>query len=93
MCAATIYWANIGGVVFGASNDDLDQLVGDTPENLTMKWSCRDIFKGGRKDIEVIGPLEEVRNEVIELSRPYWKPRSKERDSVRPDLEDSVHSE
>jgi tRNA(Arg) A34 adenosine deaminase TadA len=73
MCAATIYWANIGRVVYGASNEALDLLVGDNAENLTMTWTCRDIFGGGKKDVQVIGPVELVEEEVIELSRPYWR--------------------
>jgi tRNA(Arg) A34 adenosine deaminase TadA len=73
MCAATTYWANIGRVVYGASNEDLDELVGENAENLTMEWTCRDIFNGGRKEVEVVGPIEQVSKEVIELSRPYWR--------------------
>ena len=73
MCAATIYWANIGRVVFGASNATLDQLVGQNAENLTMEWACRDILKGGKKDIQVIGPFGSVGEEVVELSEPYWR--------------------
>ena len=72
MCAATIYWANIGRVVYGASNEMLDKLVGEHPENLTMSWSSREIIKGGKKDIQVIGPVASVAEEVIELSREYW---------------------
>ena len=77
MCAATIYWANIGRVVFGASNATLDKLVGQNAENLTMEWTCRDIFKGGKKDIQVIGPFESVGEEVVKLSEPYWRAQGK----------------
>ena len=77
MCAATIYWANIGRVVFGASNENLESLVGENAENLTMTWSCRDILNGGQKDVEVIGPVSTVAEQVIELSRPYWRGQSK----------------
>ena len=77
MCAATIYWANIGRVVYGASNEMLDQLVGENAENLTMTWTCRDIFKGGKKDIQVIGPIGAIAEDIVELSRPYWRSRGK----------------
>jgi len=73
MCAATIYWANIGRVVYGASNEDLDELIGENAENLTMEWNCRDIFKRGKKDVHVIGPIDSVSREIIELSRIYWR--------------------
>jgi len=76
MCAATIYWANIGRVVFGASNEMLDMLVGEHPENLTMTWDCRTIFQGGKKDIQVIGPVESVAPQIIALSREYWHPNN-----------------
>jgi tRNA(Arg) A34 adenosine deaminase TadA len=72
MCAATIYWANIGRVVFAASNARLDQLVGKNAENLTMEWTCWDIIKGGKKDIQVLGPFGSVAEEVVELSEQYW---------------------
>ena len=72
MCAATIYWANIGRVVFGASHARLDELVGECTENLTMNWTCRDIFKGGKKDIQVVGPFGSIAEEIVELSQPYW---------------------
>jgi len=74
MCTATIYWANIGRVVFGASNEMLNTLVGEHPENLTMSWDCRTILAGGKKDIQVIGPVESVAGQVIALSRQYWRP-------------------
>jgi tRNA(Arg) A34 adenosine deaminase TadA len=78
MCASTIYWANIGRVVYGASNEMLDELVGVHPENLTiiMRGTCREIFKGGKKDIQVIGPVEGVSTELIELSAVHCPKQS-----------------
>ena len=73
MCAGTIYWANIGRVVFAASNATLDELVRQNAENLTMEWTCRNIFNGGKKDIQVIGPFGTVAEEVVELSEPFWR--------------------
>jgi len=78
MCAATIYWANIGRVVFGASNAQLDEIVEENAENLTMEWTCRDIFRGGKKDIQAIGPVRPVDKEIVELSEPYWRTRGKQ---------------
>ena len=72
MCAATIYWANIGRVVHGASNEALDQLAGEN-ENLT--WTCP---KDVKKDVQVIGPTDLVIEEAIQLSRSYWKSEGKD---------------
>jgi len=51
----------------------LGVLVGEHPENLTMSWTCREILKGRKKDIQVIGPVESVTQEVIDLSTTYWQ--------------------
>lgn len=74
MCSATIYWANIGRVVYGASNDELYKLTGpNNKENFTMKWLCREIIAGGQKDIEVLGPLTGTWEEkVVEDADGYW---------------------
>jgi len=76
MCAAMIYWANIGRMVYDTSNEDLAMLVGENAKNFTMEWTCRDIFKGAKKDIQAIGPVGIVSSAVIELSRPYWRKAS-----------------
>ena len=60
MCAAMIYWANIGRVVYAVSNVQLDELAGENAESLTMSWNCRDIFAGGKKNVQIIGPVEGV---------------------------------
>lgn len=73
MCSATIYWANIGRVVFGASNDQLLDLTGRfNKENMTMNWQCKEIIKGGQKDIQVVGPLEGWDKKVMEDADIYW---------------------
>lgn len=60
-----IYWANIGRVVFAASNDTLMNLTGATnPQNLGIDISCRDFYAKGKKDIKahptVAWPVWEV---------------------------------
>ncbi|KAF3762770.1 cytidine deaminase-like protein [Cryphonectria parasitica EP155] len=75
MCAATIYWANIGRVVFGASNDTLFKLTGaGNRENFTMKWGCAEVVGGGQKDVEVVGPLvvEGWEEKVVADADLYW---------------------
>jgi tRNA(Arg) A34 adenosine deaminase TadA len=64
MCAGSIYWANIGSVVYGCTEERLLALTGDDSENMTLNLSCRELFKSGQKDVRVFGPFEEVENDV-----------------------------
>ena len=74
MCVGTIYWANIGRLVFAAAETELIKLTGQgNEENYTMNWPCREILKGGQKDIEVWGPLKFLDTVVKEESDRYWK--------------------
>lgn len=73
MCSATIYWANIGRVIFGASNDQLLDLTGRfNKENMTMSWTCEQIIKGGQKETFVVGPLDSWDKKVMEDADIYW---------------------
>lgn len=72
MCAGCVYWANIGRVVYGVSETDLLSLTGDHEDNPTMSLPCRDVFAKGQKAIEVVGPVTEVAEAIIDLHRNYW---------------------
>ena len=43
MCAGTLYWANIGRVVYGAGEDSLLALTGNDPQNPTLALPCREL--------------------------------------------------
>ena len=79
MCTGTIYWANIGRVVYGASEETLNRLTGSgNEENFTMSLPCRTVLKGGQKEIEVWGPmgdegLQEVEEEIITVCEEWWR--------------------
>ncbi|KAF9892631.1 hypothetical protein FE257_001033 [Aspergillus nanangensis] len=76
MCAGTIYWANIGRLVYLASEKELQRVVGDgNPENLTLDLPCRTVFKQGQRKVDVIGPVADWEPKVIEDSRRYWGSR------------------
>jgi len=75
MCAGTIYWANIGRVVYGAEEIALLALTGDHPENPTLSLPCREVFARGQKNIEVTGPVSEVAEEMIATHRGFWEAR------------------
>lgn len=73
MCAGTQYWANIGRVVYGMTEQRLQQLTGDHPENPTMDLPCREVFAHGQKRIHVLGPVSEVEAEIAALHVAFWQ--------------------
>ena len=77
MCAGTVYWADIGRVVYGAGEDALLALTGDHPENPTLALPCREVFARGQKAIEVIGPVAEVAEEMVATHRGFWASRGR----------------
>ena len=74
MCTGTLYWSNIGRLVFAATEEKLKELTGgNNKENMTMSLPCRDVLKAGQKDIEVIGPVSGWEEKVVEESEKWWK--------------------
>ena len=73
MCAGTIYWANIGNVLFGAKEIKLLELTGNHPENPTLTLPCRSIFAAGQKDIHVLGPYPELEDTLVAPHLEFWK--------------------
>ncbi|ARN21066.1 nucleoside deaminase [Piscinibacter gummiphilus] len=75
MCAGTAYWANIGRVVFGMTEEQLLAETGDHGENPTMSVSSRYVFEHGQKPVELIGPVPEIAAETVEMQRAFWATR------------------
>ena len=73
MCAGTQYWANIGHLVYGMTEQRLLQLTGNHGDNPTMDLPCRDVFARGQKVIDVIGPVPEVEAEIAALHLDFWR--------------------
>lgn len=73
MCAGTIYWAEIGTVVFGMTERRLGELTGDNPENLTQDLECRTIFAAGRRTIAVRGPFSELEDRIVAQHAAFWR--------------------
>ena len=73
MCTATVYWANIGRIVYGASEKALRELTGNHVENPTLDLPCRQVVASGQKAIEVIGPVPELRAELLAPHVSFWK--------------------
>lgn len=72
MCAATAYWANIGRIVYGASEEELLNQTGSHAENPTLSLPCRQVFASGQKDVEVIGPVPELEAELLAPHASFW---------------------
>jgi tRNA(Arg) A34 adenosine deaminase TadA len=72
MCAATQYWANVGRVVYGMTEEQLLAFTGSNPENPTLDLPCREVFARGQKAIEVIGPVPSMEEEIAQLHRGFW---------------------
>lgn len=73
MCAGTMYWANIGRLVYGVEETELLALTGDHAENPTMSLSSRTVLGSGQKKIEVFGPFPEIADEMLAPHRDFWK--------------------
>ncbi|MEM7258336.1 MAG: nucleoside deaminase [Pseudomonadota bacterium] len=72
MCAGTIYWAEIGAVVYGMSEKSLGDITGDDPENPTQDLECRRVLSSGRRNIEVRGPFPELIDRITAQHRQFW---------------------
>lgn len=79
MCAGSIYWSNIGRVIYGLNEESLLELTGDNEENMTLSMPCRKIFSSGQKDVQVIGPFadlegdKELKNAILKDRVYFWK--------------------
>jgi len=73
MCAGTLYWANVGHVVFGATEKCLLEITGNSEKNPTLDIPCRYVFEHGQKDVKVWGPFPELEEELGEPHKEFWK--------------------
>ncbi len=71
MCAGAIYWAGIGRVVYGLTEQDLKDMTGDHPDNPTMDLPCRTVLASGQRSVEVLGPC--LVGEALAVFDGYWK--------------------
>jgi tRNA(Arg) A34 adenosine deaminase TadA len=73
MCTGTIYWANIGHIVYGATEEALLALTGNHPDNPTLCLPCRDVVARGQKPIRVTGPVPELAAQLAATHRDFWQ--------------------
>ncbi len=72
MCTGGTYWAGIGRLVFGLTEERLAQMTGDNEENLTMSLPCRQVLAAGQRDVAVVGPFPELEDEIIRGHQGFW---------------------
>lgn len=65
MCAGSIYWSEIGRVVYGCSEKRLTALSG-----IGLDVPCRTVLEHGAHPVEVIGPVLE--DEAVKVHESYW---------------------
>lgn len=75
MCAGTAYWANIGRIVFGMTEQHLLECTGSHGENPTMSVSSRYVFDHCQKAVELIGPVPEMEAEIAAQQQAFWAQR------------------
>jgi tRNA(Arg) A34 adenosine deaminase TadA len=73
MCTGTLYWANIGRLVYGYEEAKLLALTGNHPENPTLSLRSSIVLGSGQKKIEVLGPFPEIEDELLAPHRDFWK--------------------
>ena len=67
--------ACLGRLVYGMSERRLLELTGNHAENPTLDLPCREVFARGQKDVQVIGPVPEIEDEIAALHRAFWHAR------------------
>lgn len=72
MCSGAIYWGNVGRVVFGLSEKDLLEITGDDEQNPTLDLPCREVFGQGQKNIEIIGPIANMKRKISEIYEEFF---------------------
>jgi len=73
MCSGTLYWANIGRLVYGVEESRLLALTGNHADNPTMSLSSRTVLGSGQKTIEVHGPFPEIEDDLVAPHRDFWR--------------------
>ncbi len=72
MCTGAIYWANIGRIVYGITEEKLLSMTGGDEKNPTFAMGADKVIEAGQKDIKVIGPVPEAEEEIAALHRGFW---------------------
>ena len=72
MCTGGIYWANIGKIVFGITEERLLEMTGADDKNPTFHMGAERILAAGQKEIALEGPVPEMEEEIVEVHKGFW---------------------
>lgn len=72
MCTGGIYWANIGKIVFGITEERLLEMTGADDKNPTFHMGAEKIIAAGQKEIALEGPVPEMEEEIVEVHKGFW---------------------
>lgn len=72
MCTGTIYWSNIGKIVFAMTEKRLLELTGSNEQNPTFDLPSKEIIARGQKNIEIVGPFPSLEAEAAKVHEGYW---------------------
>ncbi|MGY3777310.1 nucleoside deaminase [Isobaculum melis] len=72
MCTGTIYWSNIGKIVFAMTEKRLLALTGSNDQNPTFDLPSKEIIARGQKNIEIIGPFPHLEVQAAKVHEGYW---------------------
>lgn len=74
MCAGSMYWGNLGRLVYIARESELKRYTGDDIRNPTLDLPSRVVFASGQKHVEVLGPFLEMEDDFLACHEDYWHP-------------------
>ena len=74
MCAATLYWAGIGHLLYGVDESELLALTGNHAENPTLSLPCREVFARGQRAVQVTGPVPSLAPTLLASHQGFWNP-------------------
>lgn len=75
MCSGTMYWANIGRIVYGLSEEALQKITGNNPENPTMSLPCKAVIDCGQKPVEIV-QISSMDSTIADAHRAFWESRT-----------------
>ena len=70
MCSGAIYWAGIGRVVYGLSQERFYSMLGGERERSALSLPCRDVLAKGGRSVEVVGPA--LQDEAALVHEGTW---------------------
>ena len=72
MCTGAVYWANIGRIVYGITEERLLEMTGSDEKNPTFSMGAAKVIEAGQKPIELVGPVPEAEEEIVEGHKGFW---------------------